>query len=139
MKGLVAAAVSFATIAGIAGAAQAAGDADKGEKVFNRCRACHAVGDNARNKIGPVLNGVVGNKSGQVEKYRYSRLAKAAAEAGLTWTEDNLMAYLEDPTKFLKAYVESNGGKARGRSKMAYKLGNEGQRADVIAYLATFE
>lgn len=126
--------------AALAQGAGEGGDAAKGKRVFNRCKACHMVGEKARNKIGPVLTGVVGRKAGEYEKYRYSKLNQTAGEAGLVWTKDNLFDYLVDPTKYLKAYIEENGdkAKAKGRSKMIYKLNKEQDRKDVIAYLDTF-
>ena len=139
MKALVAAAAIVTAAAGFAASAQAAGDAAKGEKVFNRCKACHAVGEGAKNKVGPILNNTVGNKSAHVEDYKYSKLAVAAHDAGLEWTEENLMAYLEDPSAFLTNFVKEKGGTPSGKSKMTYKLKNEGDRADVIAYLAQFK
>src|SRR3546814_4438633 len=62
-------------------AASAAGDAASGEQVFKRCTACHAVGEDAKNKVGPQLNGVVGRAAGTVEGFKYSK-AMAAAGAG---------------------------------------------------------
>ncbi len=118
----------------------AKGDAKKGERVFRRCVTCHAVGDNARNKVGPVQNDLIGRSAGTVEGYKYSKLNAAAGEAGLKWTEENLFAYLPDPTKFLKTWLTENGAKdqAKGRSKMVFKLRKADDRADVIAYLKTF-
>jgi len=121
----------FAMIAGAAFLALAtqaqAQDAASGEKVFRKCQACHAVGEGARNKVGPQLNGIVGRQAASVEGYRYSKPAvEKAAETG-AWTEEDLIAYLEDPSAFLG-----------GRSKMAFKLRNEEERADVVAYLATY-
>ncbi|MDE1937277.1 cytochrome c family protein, partial [Bradyrhizobium sp.] len=68
-----------------AGIGQArAQDAAAGEKVFLVCRACHQVGDNAKNAVGPVLNGLFGRKAGSVEGYNYSEANK---KSGITWTE----------------------------------------------------
>lgn len=140
MKFALKAAVLAAMVALVPATALAEGDAKKGEKVFNKCKACHKVGDKARNGVGPVLNGIVGRKAGTGEKYKYSKLNHNAGEAGLVWTEENLMAYLPDPSAFLKKFLEENGKKdeAKGRSKMTYKLKKEQDRADVIAYLKTF-
>jgi cytochrome c len=103
------------------------GDAAAGEKVFRKCQACHAVGEGARNKVGPQLNGIVGRQAAGVEDYRYSKPAtEHAAETG-EWEPEELVAYLEDPSAYLG-----------GRSKMAFKLRKEEDRADVVAYLAQF-
>jgi cytochrome c len=104
------------------------GDAAKGENVFKSCRACHAVGEGARNKVGPALNGVVCRALGSAEGYKYSNAMMAKADGGTIWTKENLDAFLENPTEYLG-----------GRSKMPLKLRNEDKREDVIAYLAQFQ
>jgi cytochrome c len=86
----------------IGGAALAAGsakvslaqDAAAGEKTFNVCRACHEIGDGAKNLVGPVLNGVVGRKSGSYPGYPYSDTNK---NSGITWDEATLTEYLKNP------------------------------------------
>ena len=119
----------LAAIAGLAltTAAQAEGDAAKGEQVFKRCAACHAVGPDAKNKVGPQLNGIVGRQMGSVEGYAYSKpLMDKAAEVG-TWDEAEISAYITDPSAFLG-----------GRGKMAQKFAKEEDRLNVIAYLKTY-
>jgi cytochrome c len=63
--------------------AAAAGDAVRGETVFKKCMACHAVGDGARNKVGPVLNGIVGRTAGTGGDYKYSNAMVEAGAGGL--------------------------------------------------------
>ncbi|MEO1205986.1 MAG: cytochrome c family protein [Pseudomonadota bacterium] len=100
-------------------------DIEAGKKVFRKCKACHAVGEGAKNKVGPQLNGVVGRKSAAIEGYKYS---KAMAEIGLTWDEATLDKYLEDPKGLVKG------------TKMIYRgLKKEKDRKNIIAYLATFD
>jgi cytochrome c2 len=107
-------------------AALADGDAEKGEKVFRKCKACHVV-DSDANRVGPSLQNIVGRTAGTVEGFKYSPAMKAAGEGGLTWTEENIDKYMADP----KGFVEKN--------KMAFVgLKKEDERADVIAYLKTF-
>lgn len=119
-------ALVLAGLAGTAGGA-AAQDAAAGEKVFNKCKACHAVGEGATNKVGPYLNGIVGRKAASIEGYAYSPALKALADGGLVWTEDKLRPYLTDPKAF-------NPG-----TKMAFVgLKKEDELANVIAYLKTF-
>src|SRR5215217_9073752 len=65
------------------GSAQAQ-DAAAGEKVFTQCRACHQIGESAKNAVGPVLNGLFGRKSGTIEGYSYSPANK---NSGITWDE----------------------------------------------------
>lgn len=129
---LIAAGMMFA-----APAAQA-GDAAAGEKLFKRCSACHTTQE-GKHRVGPSLYNVVGNQAGTADGYKYSKLFQAAAEAGLTWTPENLTGYIKDPSEFLEEYVEENGGEAKGRSKMAFKLKKEEQIADIIAYLETIQ
>ncbi|MGL5736597.1 MAG: c-type cytochrome, partial [Beijerinckiaceae bacterium] len=69
-------------------------DAAAGEKIFAQCRACHQVGESAKNGVGPVLNGIMGRKSGSVEGYNYTDANK---NSGLTWDEATMMSYLENP------------------------------------------
>ena len=95
-----------------------------GEKVFKKCKACHQVGDGARNKVGPVLNGIVGAALGAVDGFRYSKALKAKAEEGLVWDEANLDAFLAKPKKWLKGTKMSFAG-----------LKKDKDRAAIIAYL----
>jgi len=116
------------------------GDPVRGEQVFKQCVTCHKVGEGARNGVGPQQNGVIGRPAGTVEGYSYSALNKAAGENGLVWTEDNIFAYLPDPNAFLKKFLTDKGKPelATGSTKMVFKLPNEQQRRDVIAYLKKF-
>jgi cytochrome c len=123
----IAVAMTVLAFTGLSGAALADGDADKGKKVFNKCKACHAVGDGAKNKVGPLLNGIVGATAGSVDGFKYSdaMLAKQAEE--FVWTDETLDAYLTKP----KDYIPGN--------KMSFPgLKKEDQRENVIAYLKTF-
>jgi cytochrome c len=118
----------------------AAQDATKGEQVFKQCMTCHRIGPDAKNMVGPVLTGVIGRQSGTAPGFAYSPINKAAGEAGLVWTEDLIFEYLPDPNAFLKKFLTDKGkaDQATGSTKMAFKLANEQQRKDVIAYLKTF-
>lgn len=138
MKFIKGAAIALiATGAGF-GPAVAEGDPKKGEKVFRKCKACHMVGDNAKNRVGPVLTGVVGRTAGTWEGYKYSKVNATAGENGLVWTPENLAEYLPKPQKFLEGFLKEKGAKAPGRTKMVYRLRKESEVKDVIAYLATF-
>lgn len=114
-------------------------DAAQGEQVFKKCRACHQVGPDAKVGVGPVQNGVVGRTAGTFEGFSYSPLNKAAGEAGLIWTEANILEYLADPNAFLKKFLTDKGKAdlATGSTKMVFKLADEQDRKDVIAYLKT--
>lgn len=108
--------------------ALAEGDADAGEKVFRKCKACHQVGADAQSRTGPVLNGIVGAPAGAVEDFSYSSAREDAAADGLVWTEENLAAFLAKPREFMKGTRMSFAG-----------LRRDTEIADVIAYLATQE
>lgn len=108
------------------GAAQA-GDADAGEKVFKKCKACHAVGDGATNKVGPQLNDVIGRTAGTADGFKYSKGMIEAGEGGMVWDEATMTAFLIKPKDVVKG------------TKMAFAgLKKEEDLQNVIAYLATF-
>jgi cytochrome c len=105
------------------GSAQAQ-DAAAGEKVFAQCRACHQVGESAKNAVGPVLNGLFGRKAGTVEGYNYSPANK---NSGLTWDEATFRDYIKDP----RAKIPG--------TKMVYAGLKDEQRVnDLVAYLKQF-
>ena len=115
----------------------AADMAAEGEKLFKRCSSCHSL-EAGKKKVGPSLAGIIGRAAG-AEAYKYSKLNAAAAEAGLVWNEDNIVAYLADPTKFLTAYLTEQGmaDKAKGRTRMSFKMPKEDQRKAIAAYIAS--
>jgi cytochrome c len=129
--------VAAATALPSAGFAQ---DATKGEQVFKQCMTCHRIGPDAKNLVGPVLTGVIGRQSGTAPGFAYSAINKAAGENGLVWTDDLIMQYLPDPNAFLKKFLTDKGKAdlATGSTKMAFKLADEQQRKDVIAYINKF-
>ncbi len=103
-------------------------DAENGAEVFKRCRACHDVGDTAKNKVGPLLNGIIGRKAGTIDGFNYSDANKKAGAEGWVWTEEKMMEYLLNP----RAAMPGN--------KMAYAgLKDEQDRKDLIAYLKKFK
>lgn len=122
-------------------AQDASGDAAAGEQQFNRqCVACHVVRDADGNtlagrngKAGPNLYGIANGLVAQQNGFRYGDGLKEAAEAGVNWSEENFIAYVQDPTKWLRATLDNR----RARSKMAYRVRSETQAADIFAYLAT--
>jgi cytochrome c len=136
---VIAALVCLATLGSGTASAQE-GDAASGEQVFKKCMACHRVGDGAKNLVGPALTGVIGRQAGTVEGYSYSNLNKAAGENGLVWTEALILTYLEDPNAFLRKFLTDKGKAdlAGGATKMTFKLADENERKDVIAYLKKF-
>jgi len=110
------------------GAALAEPDASKGEIVFKKCMACHAIGPGAKTKVGPPLNGIVGAKWAHFEGYAYSQDIKDGAAAGKVWDVATLDNYLTNP-KVLAP-----------KGKMAFAgVKNEEERADLIAFLSQFD
>ncbi len=110
---------------GLSAQAASAQDAAAGERIFNQCRACHQVGETARNGVGPVLNGLFANrKAGTWPAYTYS-----AAYQGLdkVWNEDNFRTYIKDPR-----------GVTPG-TKMVYAgLKDDAQISNLIAFLKQY-
>ncbi len=106
------------------GFAQANDDlAKKGEKVFKKCKACHAVGPDAKNKAGPQLNNIIGRKIGSVEDFEYSDDLAIKGEEGAVWDEETLIAFLKKPKEF-----------APGTNMMFSGLRKEKQQKAIIAY-----
>jgi cytochrome c len=129
--------VAAAAVLTLAAPAFAAGDAAKGEADFKKCKACHSItaGDGTEiqkgGKTGPNLYGVVGRAAGSVEEFKYSEVMEEAGEKGLVWSEETLVSYLPDPSKFLEEF----SGDATGKSKMTFKLTKGAE--DMAAYLAS--
>lgn len=132
-----------AVLTAFAAPAFAEGDVAAGEEQFNRqCVSCHVVRDNAgdvlagRNaKTGPNLYGIAGRALGAEEGFRYGGSLVDAGEAGIVWDEESFVAYVQDPTAWLREATDN----ARARSKMAYKVRDAQQAADIYAFIASFE
>ena len=102
----------------------AAQDLAAGETSFKKCLACHAVGEGAKNKVGPVLNGLAGRKSGTIEGYNYSEANK---NSGITWDEATFRDYIKDPR-----------AKVPGTKMVFPGIKNDKERTDLWAYLKQF-
>lgn len=141
MKSLLGAAVLAVAAASLPSLASAAdGDPVNGEQVFKKCQACHRIGEGAKNLVGPVLTNVIGRQAGTYEGFNYSTLNQSAGKAGLVWTEERIFEYLPDPNAFLKKFLTDAGkaDEATGVTKMTFRLADETDRRDVIAYIKTF-
>jgi cytochrome c len=105
------------------GHAHAGADATHGASVFaQECAECHSM-KAGKNKKGPSLFGVVGRQGASIADFSYSDALK---QAGLSWTPEQLDAYIAHPKKVVA------GG------KMKYDgLDDAAARADLIAYLAS--
>lgn len=133
MRSTMTLAAAFVALSG-ATSPSLAQDVTAGEKVFKKCKACHQVGDDAKNRIGPHLNGIIARPAGSVEGFKYGTGMKNANQAGLVWTDELIVAYITDPKAFLREYLDDPNAKA----KMTFKLKKEQERIDVLAYLKTF-
>ncbi len=120
-------AILIALLLQASGAAAEAGDAERGAKIFRQCVSCHQVGDAAKNRVGPHLNGVFGRLAGTVTGFRYSDHMKRANADGLVWTFETLDAFLENP----KSLVSATRMNFRGLKKAQ-------DRADILAYLRQY-
>src|SRR3954451_16942234 len=100
-------------------------DAAPGDKVFAACRGCHQVGPNARNTVGPMLNGIIGRPAGTIPGYTYSAANK---NSGLTWDETTFTTYIQNPQGVLKG------------TKMSYTGLKDAQKIkDLTAFLRQYD
>ena len=110
----------------VGGASSAlAQDLSAGENSFKKCLPCHSVGADAKNKVGPVLNGLDGRKSGTIEGYNYSDANK---NSGITWNDTVFNEYITDPR-----------AKIPGTKMVFAGVKNEKERGDLWAYLKQFD
>ncbi len=118
----------ISVLLGCAGAAQGQqGNAEEGENVFRKCRACHEIGNGAKSRVGPPLSRIVGRKAASVDGFAYSTDLKKLGAKGFVWNEENLRRYLGNVKD-----VVPNG-------KMVFPgLTDEQDREDLIAYLKKF-
>ena len=101
-------------------------DAAAGANVFKRCMSCHAVGEGAKNKVGPQLNDLFGRVAGSLPDYKYSNAMIEVGQNGLVWTPATLSPYLHKPKEQVPG------------TKMAFAgLPKAEDRANLVAYLAS--
>jgi cytochrome c len=108
-----------------AGTAALAQDAAAGKTSFNKCMACHAIGEGAKNKVGPELNGLDGRKSGTAEGYSYSDANK---NSGITWNKEQFLDYIKDPK-----------AKIPGTKMIFAGIKNEKEAADLWAFVSQYD
>lgn len=113
-------ALILVAVTGVLAASAACADAQRGAKLFEECRACHAT-DAGVNGVGPDLHGVMGRRAGAREDFRYSPALK---KSGITWSRQTLDAYVHDPQKAVPANRMPYGGMPAARD-----------RADLLDYM----
>lgn len=122
--------LSFAVVAVMlctAATAQEFGDPAAGEQVYRQCKTCHQVGEGAKHRIGPHLNGLFGRRAASYDDFRYSKALARAGAGGLEWHSDTLDTFLENPRAVASG------------TRMSFKgLKSAEDRANVIAYLRGF-
>ncbi len=122
MKGFL---IGVAVVVLAAGVANAQDDVAAGATAFKKCAPCHDIGPTAKNKVGPVLNGIDGRKSGSVAGYNYSDANKGS---GITWNETTFLEYIKDP----KAKIPN--------TKMVFTgIKNETEAKNLWAYLKQYD
>jgi cytochrome c len=99
-------------------------DLAAGENSFKKCLPCHAVGEGAKNKVGPLLNGLEGRKSGTIEGYTYTEANK---NSGIEWSAGTFADYIKDPR-----------AKIPGTKMIFAGIKNEKEIGDLWAYIAQF-
>lgn len=119
--------ICLAALAPAGAGADEIGDVERGADLYTQCVGCHEVGEGARDRIGPQLNGIFGRRAGAIEGYRYSPAMDRMGADGLTWTLETLDAYLENPRILVSG------------TRMSFRGMREPQdRADVLAYLRIY-
>ena len=109
----------------VAASSALAQDVAAGKTSFNKCLPCHSIGEGAKNKVGPELNGLDGRKTGTAADYNYSDGNK---NSGITWNKDQFLEYIKDP----KAKIPG--------TKMAFAgIKNEKEANDLWAYVSQFD
>ncbi len=99
-------------------------DAAAGEQSFKKCFPCHSIGEDAKNKVGPELNGIDGRHSGTAPDYSYSEANKIS---GITWNEAVFLEYIKDPR-----------AKIKGTKMIFPGIKNEAEAKNLWAYLKQF-
>lgn len=117
--------VLAAAIALAAPAVASAEDVEAGKAQFNKCKACHQIGEGAKNALGPQLNGVVGRKAGTVEGFTgYSEALKKKGEEGFVWDDANLIAWIQGDDKVIA-----------GNKMIFAGIKDAAEAANVVAYI----
>ena len=103
--------------------AASAQDAEAGAAVFKKCAACHQIGPEAKNALGPILTCVEGRKAGTYEGF--AGYSEALKNSGITWDDEKLLAWMENDDKVVPG------------NKMIFPahVKDEADRANLLAYI----
>ncbi len=102
-------------------------DKEAGAKLFRYCKSCHSVGEGAKNRTGPHLNGLFGRPAGSIEGFNYSKAMKRAAAGGLVWDNEHIDLFIENPKSLVSG------------TRMYFKgMKNPKDREDLMAFLRQF-
>jgi cytochrome c len=126
----VAPAVLLMTVASAPATAQVAGDPEQGKRLYGRCVTCHTL-EEGKHRVGPSLFRIFGAPAAAAKGFPYSVSLMAAGKQGLKWDAAALSAYMEDPLAFTRSYLKD----PKATSKMAFRVPDEKQRLDIVAYL----
>lgn len=119
---------AFLLLAATGAGAAEIGDVERGADLWRKCKSCHMVGPDARNRVGPHLNELFGRKAASIDDYnRYSKSMMRAGADGLVWTPEKLDIYIENP----RALVTGTNMAFRG-------IKDPTDRRDLMAFLRTF-
>jgi cytochrome c len=117
--------LAIAALSALASQGAPAQDVAAGKTSFNKCLPCHSIGEGAKNKVGPQLNGLNGRKAGTAPDYSYSEANK---NSGLTWDEATFKDYIKDPR-----------AKIPGTKMVFAGIKNEKEANDLWAFLAQYD
>jgi cytochrome c len=119
--------LAAALLAAPAAEAAETADAERGAQLWVQCRSCHDLGEGARNRVGPHLNGLFGRPAAGIEGYAYSEDMERAGADGLVWTAETIDHYIENPRSLVTG------------TRMAFRGIEEAEdRADLIAFLRRY-
>ncbi|WP_317057521.1 c-type cytochrome [Roseovarius rhodophyticola] len=114
-------------ICGASNALADTADIEAGKAIFNQCKGCHEVGNGARHRIGPHLNGLFGRTAGSHDDFRYSKSFQRAGAGGLEWHAETLDTFLENPRSMTSG------------TRMSFRgLKDPKDRVNLISFLRTF-
>lgn len=113
-----AALLALAAQVSLAVAAPAPGDPARGEVIYGRCLACHAL---AYDHTGPKHCGLFGRRAGSVPGFAYS---PAMVRSKITWNARTLDRFLANPTRMVPGTAMTYAG-----------IPDAQERADLIAWL----